>query len=259
MRIRTQIAGSAVEGASRERTDVSRSHASQASGLGLRDIALLEGLSDAALEALARRCAWRSFAPDQTIISRDADDRNVYFIVSGRARATMYSHAGRQVTFRDQVAGEFLGELSAIDGEPRALDVVALESTLVASLTPAAFAELLREQPALVDRVLRRLTGLLRDISERVIELSTLGVPNRIHAELLRLAIEAGIEGNTARLSPAPKHADIASRVSTNREQVTRELSALTRTGLVSKDGSALVVRDVGRLEQMVREVRSIA
>jgi CRP-like cAMP-binding protein len=121
VRLRTQIAGSAVDSASasREWTDVSRSHTNQASGLGLRHIALLEGLSDAALEALARRCAWRSLAPDQTVISRDADDRNVYFIVSGRVRATMYSHAGRQVTFRDQVAGEFLGELSAIDGEPR--------------------------------------------------------------------------------------------------------------------------------------------
>lgn len=236
-----------------------RSESSQASALGLRRIALLEGLSDTALEALARQCVWRTFEPDQPIISRDADDRSVYFIVSGRVRATMYSRAGRQVTFGDQAAGEFLGELSAIDGQPRALDVIALESTLVASLTPAAFAQLLREQPAIVDRVLRRLTRLLRDTSERVIELSTLGVQNRIHAEVLRLAAKAGIRANTARLEPAPKHADIASRVSTNREQVTRELSHLMKIGLLGKDGAALIVLDVKRLEQMVKEVRTMA
>src|SRR5262249_43521966 len=148
----------------------------QASALGLRRIALLEGLGDDALEALAQRCAWRRYDADQTIISRDADDRSVYFIVAGRVRVMMYSAAGRQVTFNDQAAGEFLGESSAIDGQPRSLDVVALESTLLASLTPAGFWELLRSHPVIVERVLKRLTGLLRGTSARIIDLSTLGV-----------------------------------------------------------------------------------
>jgi CRP-like cAMP-binding protein len=200
----------------------------QASALGLRRIALLEGLSDAALDDLARRCAWRHFDADQQIISREADDGNVYFIVSGRVRVMMYSRSGRQVTFGDQVAGEFLGESSAIDGQPRSLDVVALESTLVASLTPAGFSEL-----------------------------STLGVQNRIHAELLRLAAAAGVKGNAARIDPAPTHAEIASRISTNREQVTRELSALMKAGLLAKDGGAVRVLDVQRLERMVADVRA--
>jgi CRP/FNR family transcriptional regulator, cyclic AMP receptor protein len=238
--------------------DLKRSLSSEASGLGLRRIALLDGLSDAALESLARQCAWRHFDPDQYIISRDADDRSVCFIVTGRVRATMYSGSGRQVTFGDQLAGEFLGELAAIDGKRRALDVIALESTLVASMTPAAFTQLLREQPLVVDRVLRRLTRLLRATSERVIELSTLGVQNRIHAELLRLATVAGIEANQTRLDPAPKHADIASRVSTSREQVTRELSALVKADLLAKDGRALIVLDVKRLERLVEEVRNL-
>jgi len=238
---------------------VKRNQPSQASGFGLRKVALFEGLSDAELEALAHQCAWRNVEADQPIIARDAHDRSVYFVVSGRVRATMYSRAGKQVTFSEQGAGEFLGELSAIDGEPRALDVIALESTLVAAMPPAVFTGLLREQPVIVERVLKRLTHLLRANAERVIELSTLGVQNRIHADLLRLANQAGVDANTARLVPAPKHADIASRVSTNREQVTRELSALVKAGLLGKDGAALLVLDVKRLERMVEEVRALA
>lgn len=231
----------------------------QASALGLRRIALLEGLPEAALEALAKRCAWRHYDADQTITSRDAPDRNVYFVVSGRVRAMMFSASGRQVTFSDQAAGEFLGETSAIDGQPRALDVVALESTLVASLTPAGFSELLHEHPVIVDRVLKRLTGLLRRTSERIIELSTLGVQNRIHAELLRLATTAGVDDNTAAIDPAPTHAEIGSRVSTNREQVTRELSALIKAGLLKKERGALRVLDVKRLKRLVADVRAEA
>jgi CRP/FNR family cyclic AMP-dependent transcriptional regulator len=92
-----------------------------------------------------------------------------------------------------------------------------------------------------------------------VIELSTLGVQNRIHAELLRLARASGVTGRKARIDPAPKHADIASQVSTYREQVTRELSALNRQGLLAKDGAALLLLDVPQLERMVTEVRSQA
>jgi CRP-like cAMP-binding protein len=226
------------------------------SAFGLRQVGVLQGLPDAILDTLARECTWRRFEPDQFIITRDADDHNAYFIISGRVRATMYSRAGKQVTFTDQVAGELLGELAAIDGGRRALDVIALEPTLVASIPPATFMQLLLTQPLVAERVLRRLTRLLRETAERVIELSTLGVQNRIHAEVLRLAMKAGVHANRARLDPAPKHADIASHVSINREQVTREMSALTNAHLLAKDGAALLVLDVERLARMVAEVR---
>jgi CRP-like cAMP-binding protein len=174
-------------------------------------------------------------------------------------RITTYSQGGRQVTFRDFAAGETFGEVAALDGEPRSADVIALEATLLASLAPAQFARLLAEEPVLGSRVLKRLARLVRALSERVIDLSTLGVQNRIHAEILRLAREAGVEKNRARLEPGPRHADIASQVSTYREEVTRELSALAKTGVLAKDGGALVIRDVKRLERLVAEVRGTA
>jgi CRP/FNR family cyclic AMP-dependent transcriptional regulator len=62
--------------------------------------------------------------------------------------------------------------------------------------------------------------------------------------------------GNRARLAPAPTHAELASQISTNREQVTRELNALRRNGLLAKDGRALVLTDAQRLARMVQEVR---
>ena len=231
----------------------------QPSSLGLRAIELLEGLAPGKLDALARQCVWRNYEAGRRIISRNAADRDVYLLVAGRARITTYSQGGRQVTFRDIAAGDIFGEVAALDGEPRSADVIALDAALVASLSPADFARLLAEEPAVGGRMLKRLARLVRSLSERVIDLSTLGVQNRIHAEMLRLAREAGVAKNRARLEPGPKHADIASQVSTYREQVTRELSALVKAGVLQKDGSALVVCDVARLEKMVEDVRSAA
>ena len=218
----------------------------QPTSIGLRGVEILKALSPERLEALARECAWRHFDAAQSIISRSAPDRDLYFIVSGRVRVTTYSAAGRQVTFRDFGPGEHFGEVAAIDGMARSADVVGLEGGLLASLPPASLARLLRD-----------FAGLVRRLSERVIDLSTLGVHQRLHAELLRLAREAGVQGNRARIDPAPKHADLASQVSTYREQVTRELSALAKARVLGKDGRALVVLDVTRLQKMVEEVKS--
>lgn len=223
---------------------------------GLQGIVLLKGLPTPSLDALARECVWRSYAPGQQIISCEAKDCDVYLIVVGRVRVTQYSLAGRQVTFRDLGAGEVFGDIAAIDGMPRSANVAAVESTLLASMTSAAFWQLLRAQPIVAERVLRRLAAFVRELSHRVMDLSTLGVKNRIHADLLRRAREAGIDRNTVRIHPAPKHTDIASQVSTYREQVTRELSALTKTGILYRDHDTLVVRDVARLERLVEAVR---
>jgi CRP-like cAMP-binding protein len=228
----------------------------QPSTFGLKKVQLLQGLSQERLELLAARCSWRRVEPGQVIVARNSADRDVHFVVSGRVRVTSFSAGGRQVTFRDEEAGDMIGDLAAIDGQPRSADVLALEDVLVASLSPEHFRELIATEPLVQERVLQRLAGLVRLLSQRVIELSTLGVQNRIHAELLRLARQSGAPGNRVRLDPAPKHADIASQVSTYREQVTRELSALTRQGLLQKEGTALVLTDVARLERIVAEVR---
>ena len=78
-----------------------------------------------------------------------------------------------------------------------------------------------------------------------------------MHSEILREArATAADDGNSARISPIPVHADIASRVSTTRETVARVLSDLAKQGLVKREKKALVVTDLKQLEQIVNEVR---
>ena len=226
------------------------------SALGLKRIRLLAGVAPAALEALARQCRWRRYAPEQRVISREAADSDVYLIVSGTVRITAFSASGRQVMFGEKKAGEWFGELAAIDGKARSADVVAMEETLLASMTPAVFRDLIDRHGSVRECMMTRLVTLVRELTDRVFDISTLGVQNRLHAEVLRLAREAGVNGNSARIDPAPKHSDIAAQISTYREQVTRELSAMSRLGLIQRAGRALVVPDVSKLEKIVAGVR---
>jgi CRP/FNR family cyclic AMP-dependent transcriptional regulator len=222
----------------------------------LRAVTLLAHVPDDVLAALSTRCAWRRFRPDQRIVSRDAKDSDVYLIVSGAVRVTAFSAAGRQLIFRDLCDGEWFGDLAAIDRRVRSADVVALSETLVASLRRDDFLRLIAENLSAADAQMKHLVGWVRALTDRLFDLSTLGVQHRVQAELLRLANDAGVVDNAARIEPAPTHAEMASQVSTNREQVTRELSRLAKQGLVERKGNALVVRDVSRLERIVTQVR---
>jgi len=227
--------------------------------VGLQSIRLLEGLPVAALERIAVHCRWRRYAAGERIISREAPDTDVYFVVGGQVQVTAFSGAGRQVTYGAMRAGDWFGDFSAIDGLARSADIIAREDTLVASMAPAQFRQLLHDHPGVCDRMLRRLVSCVRELTDRVFDFSTLGVQNRVHAELLRLARHAGVHVNAARIDPAPKHTDIASQISTYREQVTREISAMVKQGLVLRSGRALVIPDVTRLEKLVADVRRSA
>lgn len=220
--------------------------------MALRSVRLLSGASDEVIAELCNACGWRRYAPGEHILSKDARDCDVYFIVSGTVRVTAFSSAGRQVTYRDMHPGDWFGDLAAIDSRPRSADVVAHTESVLASLRGDRFVDLLARVPAIADALILHLVGRVRELSERLFDLSTLGVESRVDNELLGLARAAGVAGNAARICPAPRHADIASRIGTYREQVTREFSQLVRLGILERAADALIVLDVDRLERRV-------
>lgn len=228
-----------------------------AGGEALAEIEIFEGLSPAERERVAQSCQWRRYGPNEQIIRYQDRTRDVYFIASGNVRATIYSASGKEVTFRDLNAGEIFGELSAIDAEPRTAYVVALTPTTVASLSAESFWEVLLTHPSVAAAAFKRLTRLIRLLCDRVVEFSTLPVRTRLHVELLRMAHQHMRSANSAAISPLPTHAEIANRLSTVREAVSRELAQLTHGGLIERSGDTLLVHDVEALHRLVAEAQN--
>lgn len=224
------------------------------SAQSLEGVAIFDGLASDVLASLARRCRWRRYAAGQTIVQYQDEGRDVYFVVRGRVCAIFHSAAGREVRFGDIEAGEVFGEFAAIDRAPRTADVVSVTESLIASMSADQFWDVLRGHETVCAAILRRLTGIARSTLQRVVEFSTLPVRSRVHAELLRLARSGGKDRTKVVISRPPTHAEIASRISTHREAVTRELAELARAGLIEKRGSDLVIRDVEALESLIEE-----
>ena len=216
---------------------------------------LFAGLSRERLAKLEQRCRFRRVARKARLVDYGDTTADVMFVLHGRVRVTIRPSAGREVIFRDFGPGDFFGELAAIDGEPRSAAVVAVVESVLAIMPATVFWDALRHDPSVAEALIKRLARSVRRLTERVLEFSTQGVRNRIHAELLRLARDSGQAGPAVTLAPPPTHEEIASRISTHREAVTREIGNLARSGLLERHRNNLVISNIGELERLVREI----
>ncbi len=185
--------------------------------------------------------------------SRSVD---VYVILTGRLRVTIFSADGREVIIRDLSAGQMFGDLAAVDGGRRSASVVALDECRLLLVPDVAFRAATFAEADRAAWFAGHLAAQIRMLTERLIELTTLNVRSRLHCQLLRLCVIAGVIGNQALIDPAPSHEELADMIGTHREAITRELSYLATTGILEAGRRRLVVRDVAELGSMVRKAQ---
>ena len=75
----------------------------------LRTITVFKPLSDLAFANLSQRCVMRHLDPGELIIGHTDQTLDVYFLLGGLARVSVYSADGQRVGFRDLTAGAIFG------------------------------------------------------------------------------------------------------------------------------------------------------
>lgn len=220
----------------------------------LARIELFRSLTPEEIGQLDTRCIWRRAHAKEWIIDYHDESTDVFFLISGLARVMIRSISGRETILRDIQAGEFVGEHAAIDGLPRSASVLAITETTIAKMSATVFLEVATSHPDVSLQLFRLLAGEVRKLANRINEFTTLAIRERLIMELLRHSRPNRANPLEAIVSPPPAHAELAGRISTRRETVTKELSVMEREGLVRKGRGALTLADVPRLMGMVRD-----
>lgn len=187
-----------------------------------------------------------------TLIGKDEGSTDVFLIVEGEAHVLLYSVNGREVSVRHLGPGSVFGELAALDASPRCASVVAASDLRALAVRRGDFLDCLDTVPGGKDWLLGRLVTEIRRLTERVFELSALNVQSRLHCELLRLARISGTGHPIPSVRPAPTHAELANRIGTHREAVTRELKVLADRNIVRTQRRSLEFIDIAGLEEAV-------
>jgi CRP/FNR family transcriptional regulator, cyclic AMP receptor protein len=220
----------------------------------LRLISLFEDLSDADLARVARLCVVRRYEKNARIAEHLGSGNDLFFILDGTVRASSMAADGREVIFTDLGVGNIVGELSAIDGLPRSSDMIASSDCLVARMQAAQFFDVLRENSTVAIGLVRLLAAKIRRMSDRVFEVSALGVGARLRRELLRLSADGARSGQEVTLWPAPTHYELAARIGSHREAVTRELGRLEKAGVLAVQRREIRIIDLARLQALDEE-----
>ena len=222
------------------------------SGNTLSGIPLLASLSHSEADALARRCTWRSYDANELVIDFEDESSDVRFVLSGRLRVILRIAAGREMILAEIADGSHFGEIAAIDGNPRSANVTALTPARVCIMPQSVFHEMLAAHPDVNMALLRELAQRVRALNTRLSEHSFLQTRHRLYCELLRLSRPRAIDPTQRAVSPPPVQKDLAARIGSRREVVSREIAKLKRAGIVEVTTGALVLKNVARLNALI-------
>lgn len=196
------------------------------------------------------------FHKGQLLISSLSEHQDVFWIKMGKVQVTVLSPSGKETILSVLEEGHCFGEMAAIDDAPRYANVTASTDGIALRLTNSAFLEILRQSSDSALWLLRLYTRHIRDLTDRIYELSSYSVATRLHGEIMRMVMQTGVHDGMCILRHSPTHAEIAARIGTNRESVTRELGLLAELGILKQKGRNLTIFDVGALNLLVSEKR---
>ncbi|MEA3218767.1 MAG: hypothetical protein QOJ19_4923 [Acidimicrobiia bacterium] len=200
------------------------------------------------LEAESRRRTY----PAGTVLFIEGDQaQHVLVIRRGLIKLTKGAPDGREVVIELRGAGEILGELSAIDGEPRSATGVVIEPTEVLIIGNERFRALLATHASLGASVLTTVVSRLREASARQLEMGTADALGRVARRLVELSeLRGQLRDGELSLSSPISQQELADWAGVSRDAVVRALTTLRRLGWVDTGRRQFVIRNLEALRQ---------
>lgn len=207
----------------------------------LKNVPLFAGLPADALAALAAQLRRRSLPGGTPVVYKGDPSGALYLIESGRVKVHQATAGGSEVILNILGPGDFFGEMSLLDGQPRSADISTLEPSALLLLEGNALRGLLTDQPAAAWTLLQILSRRVRDANTQAELMMTRDVPGRVAACLLRLAETQGtpLPNGHVRVNVGLTQSDLAALIGATRERVSRALTAFRQSGAIQWDKAA--------------------
>lgn len=217
----------------------------------LRRVPLFTDLSDAELELLADRAAIRHYRSGEIIFSEGEACSELFIVKEGRVRILKSAANGRQQLLSIERMGNTLSELSVFDGSPYSATAEAASATSLLCVQADRFRKICRQCPEVALKVIKVLGFRLRRMAALVEELSFSTVRSRLVAQLVRLARESGTQGTHGiEIELLENNEELAARLGTVRELVSRNLGRLHNEGLIEVRRRRIIIPDLAALKR---------
>ena len=206
----------------------------------LKRVPLFADLAEAELSRFAEVTREREYPRNSVILFEDDPGDALYIVSNGQVKVVLIGEDGREVILSVLSDGDFFGEMSLIDDEPRSAHVIAMKDSHVLVLRRDDFQAQVQQFPAIALKLLKVLVHRLRRADVKIGGLVLLDVNGRVARLLLDLAGEAGGPHITRKLT----HHTIAQMIGSSRETVSRAMRELMDRGLIAVTRREITIQD---------------
>jgi CRP/FNR family cyclic AMP-dependent transcriptional regulator len=207
----------------------------------LRAIPLFKDLGDKDLALINDLAIDKQVTKGNVVLTEGETGDSLYAIISGRVKVFIGDEDGREIILKILGPGDFFGEMSLIDKQPRSASVSTLENSTFKVLSHTAFEASVEKAPRIATLVMQALAKRLRDADRKISTLALMDVYGRVANTLLELAITTN-----GKLVVGEKlsQQDIANMVGASREMVNRILKDLSDRGYISVEAKTITIHD---------------
>jgi CRP/FNR family transcriptional regulator, cyclic AMP receptor protein len=210
----------------------------------LRAVPLFAGLDDQELESVYAIARKRTYPKGSFILLEGDSGHAFYLILAGEVKVMTQGADGREFIIAVQRAGDFFGEMSLFDGQPRSANVVTTEDSTLLILHKREFLDQVKHSAPILFKFLIALCLRLRESDKKLHDLALLDVPHRVCEALVTLGERVGMasDGGDLIIPKRPTHQDVANWIGSSRETVTRVFNDLQKQGYISLLGRTVVI-----------------
>jgi CRP/FNR family transcriptional regulator, cyclic AMP receptor protein len=212
----------------------------------LSRIPLFNGLADAEIQALAQRAIERRFATDEMLFWEGEPCAGIFLISQGSVKIFKTAVSGREMMLALEAAPSTVAELPLFDGGPYPASVRAVDPVVAYFINKSDFQQVCRQYPDVALKVLAVVGHRLRHLVS-VVESMTFG---SVTQRLARLLLDSGNQAGGDEFTLSLTHQELASRLGTVREVVSRNLARFRAEGLIRMQGHQVVLADRVGLER---------
>ena len=201
----------------------------------LENVSLFAKIPADQIAELEGLCVARRYAKN-TVLFMEGDENNQLFVIrSGKVNVYVQGEEGKQLILNYMSEGEYFGELSLIDSQPRSASIMTVTDCEFLTMTRDRFQEFISRSPQLCMSLMEELTNRIRKLTLSVKDLALLDVYGRVAHTLERMTDEE----NRIK-DPKPTHQDIANMVGSSREMVSRIMKELIIGEYIEQSGEAI-------------------
>ena len=223
----------------------------------LKGVDLFSELTEEQLGLLANLVVVQDFNRNETVVLEgDCSMKALYLIASGTVQVYMTGVDGRETILSFLERGDFFGEMSLIDGEPRSASVRTVTDAQLMIIHREPFLTLIRQTPEIAMSLLSEMSKRLRKANKQIGSLSTMSVSGRVAGTLLNLMEERGMRIHTDNgqmvtvIHNRPTQQQLADMSGTTRETVSRICSLLVKANAIAMTGKDIVIFDESALQE---------